>query len=93
MDQSDGGMMNEDNQSMFFGATNNADFVGGPNNAEQSYSNKVFIQNITLKSYFLRKMLYIKTTMLNLTILNVLGGWWFDKLQEPTTYTGRTFSI
>ena len=54
MDQSDGGMMNEDNQSMFFGATNNADFVGGPNNAEQSYSNKVFIQNITLKSYFLR---------------------------------------
>ena len=49
MDQSDGGMMNEDNQTMFFGATNNADFVGGPNNAEQGYSNKVFIKNITLK--------------------------------------------
>ena len=52
MDQSDGGMMNEDNQTMFFGATNNAEFVGGPNNAEQSYSNKVFIQNITLKKLF-----------------------------------------
>ena len=92
MDQSDGGMMNEDNQTMFFGATNNAEFVGGPNNAEQSYSNKVFIQNITLKKLF-SLMQYLKTTFLILTISNVLGGWWFDKLQKPTTYTGRTFSI
>ena len=41
MDQSDGGIMNEDNQSMFFGASNNLDFVGGLNNTEQNYSNKV----------------------------------------------------
>ena len=46
MDQSDGGIMNEENQSMFFGASSNVDFVGGQNNPEQSYSNKVFAQNV-----------------------------------------------
>ena len=48
MDQSDGGMMNEENQSMFFGASSNVDFVGGQNNPEQNYSNKVFAQNVRM---------------------------------------------
>ena len=42
MEQSDGGIINEDNQSMFFGASNNVEFGGAPDNVEQHYSNKVF---------------------------------------------------
>ena len=51
MDQSDGGMMNEENQSMFFGASSNVDFVGGQNNPEQNYSNKVFAQNVRIEFF------------------------------------------
>ena len=59
MDQSDGGMMNEDNQSMFFGASNNVEYVGAPNNSEQHYSNKVFQLRHNLKCcYCYVKMRY-----------------------------------
>ena len=51
MDQSDGGMLNEENQSMFFGASSNVDFVGGQNNPEQNYSNKVFAQNVRINIF------------------------------------------
>ena len=59
MDQSDGGMMNEDNQSMFFGASSNVDFVGGQNNPEQNYSNKVFAQNVRINIFKLNSYAWL----------------------------------